>query len=52
VESCRLGGKHMFMFDWSALMTPQKAILDSLSTFEYPSDISHLSFNILCLLLP
>ncbi len=42
----------MFVFDLSALMTPQKeAILDSLSSLEYPIDISHLNFNTLCLLL-
>ncbi len=30
VGSCRLGG--MFMFDWRAPMTPQKATLDSMRT--------------------
>ncbi len=42
--------KLMFMFDWSALMTPQKAILDSFVDL-YPIDVSNLNFNILCMLL-
>ncbi len=42
----------MFMTDWSALMTPQNATLDSKHTLDqYPFDVSHLSFNFFCLLL-
>jgi|LakMenEpi03Aug12_release.lakeMendotaPanAssembly.Ray.scaffolds.fasta_scaffold4487255_1 hypothetical protein len=38
------------MFDWSTLMTPQKATLDSLRTLSHfhdshSIDVSHLSFN-------
>ncbi len=34
----------MFMFDWCALMTPQKAIIDSLPHFRdlYPIDVSYI----------
>jgi hypothetical protein len=39
----------MFMSGWSALMTPQKAIMDSKHTLSYPVDVSHLGFNFLCL---
>ncbi len=37
----------MFMFDWSALMTPPPCVHFRGSN---PIDVSHLSFNILCLL--
>ncbi len=42
------------MSDWSALMTPQKATLDSKRIHfldSYPLDVSHVSYNFLCLLL-
>ncbi len=46
------GEQHMFMFDWSALMTPQKATLDSLHNFRdsYPIDFSHpiSTFSVYC----
>jgi hypothetical protein len=49
------GELHMFMFDWSALMTPQRATLDPACVHFrdlYPIDVLHLNFNnILCLLL-
>ncbi len=56
VGSCRVGGivYCMFMFDWSALITPQKATLWTACVHfrdSYPIDVSHLSFNFLCLLL-
>ncbi len=40
------------MFDWSALMSPQKATLDSCIHFcdSYPIDVTHLSFDFLRLL--
>ncbi len=55
VGRCRLGDSipGMFMSDWSFLMTPQKATLAACVHFRYsyPIDVSHLSFNFLCLLL-
>ncbi len=42
------GVQHIFMSDWRASMTPQKA-LDFPDS--YPIDVFHLSFDFLCLLL-
>jgi hypothetical protein len=42
---------HPNPLDLSALMTPQKATLDNGHAASYPFDVSHLNFNILCLLL-
>ncbi len=38
------------MSDWSSLMTPQKATLDSMHD-SYPSDVSNLSYNFLRLII-
>jgi hypothetical protein len=46
------GEQHMFfMFDWSALMTLQRASWTACVHLRdsYPIDVSQLNFNILCL---
>ncbi len=51
VENWKLGGWHMLMFDWSALMTPRRQPWTEIVHFgdSYPIDVSHLSINFLCL---
>ncbi len=49
------GNSIMFVSDWSSLMTPQKATLNTMRTVHfrnlYPVNVSHLSINFLFLLL-
>jgi hypothetical protein len=52
-EAAGWGKKYMCIFDWSALKTPRRPPWTACVYFRdsYPIDVSHLSFNFLCLRL-